>query len=86
MTGVEFLLKNCDGKLWSEDFNQEGLEFTKGYYEYYLGDYSDLVLCEFDIEYNIYEVEDKWNNYKSISIMLDTAYSNFKKGKVGCVR
>ncbi|MBU3104303.1 hypothetical protein [Clostridium gasigenes] len=72
--------------MWREDFNKEGLEFTRGYYEYYLSDYSDLILCEFDIEYSIYKVEDKWNNYKSISTMLDTAYSNFKKGKVGCVR
>lgn len=86
MTGVEFLLKNCDGKLWSEDFNQEGLEFTRAYYEYYLRDYSDLVLCKFDIEYSIYEVEDKWTNYKSISDMLDIAYSNFKKEKIGRVR
>ena len=31
MTGVEFLLKNCDGKLLSEDFNKEGIEFTIDY-------------------------------------------------------
>lgn len=86
MTGVEFLLKNCDGKLWSEDFNQEGLEFTKGYYDYYLRDYPDLVLSEFDTEYTIYEVEDNWDNYESIGIMLDTAYSDFKEGKVRRVR
>lgn len=86
MTGVEFLLKNCGGKLLSEDFNKEGLEFTRGYYEYYLADYSDLVLCEFDIEYNIYEIEDEWNNYKSVHLMLDEAYNNFKQGKVRRIR
>lgn len=83
MTGVEFLFKNCDGKLWCEDFSEEGLEFTRSYYDYYLQDYSDLVLCEFDIEYSIYEVEDKWDNYRSVGHMLDHAYSNFKKGKSG---
>lgn len=86
MTGVEFLLKNCDGKLLNIDFNDEGLEFTKSYYEYYLEDYSDLVLCDFDIEYSIYEVEDNWNIFISISDMLDEAYNNFKEGKVGRVR
>ena len=86
MTGVEFLLKNCDGKLLSEDFNKEGIEFTICYYKYYLADYSDLVLCEFDIEYSIYEIDDQWNNYKSVHDMLDKAYINFKQGKVLRIR
>jgi len=31
MAGVEFLFKNCDGKLVGEDFNKEGIEFTIDY-------------------------------------------------------
>lgn len=81
MTGTEFLLKNCGGKLLSIDLNEEGLEFTRDYYNYYLEDYADLILCIYDIEYSVYEVEDKWSNYKEISDMLDDAYEDFKEEK-----
>ena len=30
-TGVDFFLSCCDGKLWDEDFNEEGLSFTEYY-------------------------------------------------------
>ena len=32
MTGTEFILKRCDGKLWAEDLSEEGLAFIRSYW------------------------------------------------------
>jgi hypothetical protein len=52
ITGRNFLIKHCDGKLWADDFNEQGLAFAKDYYEsetafakehaYFLQDYCDV--------------------------------------------
>jgi hypothetical protein len=33
MTGRDFLIEQCDEKLWEDDLNEEGLLFTRYYYE-----------------------------------------------------
>ncbi len=84
MTGTEFILKRCDGKLWAEDLNEEGLAFTRSYYEeHYLMDFADLALGIADGPYTL---EDGWENYQEFAQMLDEAYENWKKGKPGRVR
>jgi hypothetical protein len=32
ITGRDLLFSNCDERFWSEDLNQEGLDFTNFYY------------------------------------------------------
>lgn len=79
MTGVDFFLRCCDGKLWSDDFNDDGLAFTEYYYvsKHFMKDYIDFVLnelcdipCEFDFN---------WNDYKRFKGILDKRYESFRK-------
>ncbi|WP_411682729.1 hypothetical protein [Clostridium thailandense] len=79
MTGVDFFLKCCDGKLWSEDFNDEGLAFTEHYYAsgQFMKDYIDFILnelndipCEFDFH---------WNYYEKFEVILNRRYESFCK-------
>ena len=37
VSGLTFLLENCDGKFWDVDTNEEGVKFTSYIYSYYLG-------------------------------------------------
>ena len=42
MTGAEFLMWDCDGKLWDEDIREDILPFAKAYYEKaFLHDYGE---------------------------------------------
>ncbi|MEW9094597.1 MAG: hypothetical protein AB2417_05895 [Clostridiaceae bacterium] len=79
MTGVDFFLTCCDGKLWSDDFNDEGLAFTEYYYasEQFMKDYVDFIFnelhdipCEFDFD---------WKDYKKFEVILDRKYVAFCK-------
>ncbi|NRT62039.1 hypothetical protein [Clostridium saccharoperbutylacetonicum] len=77
----DFILICCDGKLWSDDFNNKGLAFTEYYYSSgkFINDYIDFVLnelhdipCEFDF---------KWNDYKKFEDILDRRYEIFCKNE-----
>ncbi|MFN7939771.1 MAG: hypothetical protein U0R19_40970 [Bryobacteraceae bacterium] len=70
MTGREFLLDYCDGKLVSLFLNEEMDAFTRGYYEWhYIGDYMATV-----VNLGVYEVEDSWENYEAMAGVLEKRY------------
>ena len=73
MTGAEFLIKECDGKLWEDDLNVSGIAFVKYYYETgkYYGDYINTLMCDLPTQYHII---DNWENYDKLSIYIDKAY------------
>lgn len=78
LTGRDFLIDFCDGKLWDSDLNDTGRQFAKDYYPDYLFDYTDT-LC--DIE-NIYAVKDSWENYNEIEKILDERFCQWKERDV----
>lgn len=75
MNGIEFVLKECDGKLWDCDFNKEGLKFTENYYDDYLSEYGYFATNVG----KMYLVEYTRDNYEMLSKKIDIAYKNFKK-------
>lgn len=80
MTGRDFLIEQCDEKLWEDDLNEQGLLFTKHYYEpdIYIQDYSELLATEVE---SIYEVENSWDNYQKLKPVIDNRYNEWKSIK-----
>ena len=75
MNGTEFFLKECGGKLYDDDFNEEGLNFTESYYDDYLSEYGYFAT---NVS-KMYLVEYTKDNYEILSKRIDIAYKNFKK-------
>jgi len=76
MTGLEFLRKNCDGKFWEEDTNEEGLNFTNYLYVYYLNNVESI------LEHHPYEHSYSDEGYQKVEKWLDEQFSTWlKKGK-----
>ena len=95
MTGREFLLQNCDGKFTDEDLNEDGNAFASDYYNEesdfskkvgsYLSNY-EVAIQFFSQETGMvletsYHLEDSWEFYEGIKIMLDERFSQWKKFK-----
>ena len=80
ITGSKFLSLCCDGKLTSDDFNDDGNLFAKSYYasDKYIGDYDDV--CDDDCE-TIFHVKDSWENYQKVKEIIDKRYMEFKNRK-----
>ncbi len=80
LTGRDFLIEQCDEKLWEDDLNEQGLLFTKHYYEsdIYIQDYSELLATEVE---SIYEVENSWDNYQKLKPIIDSRYNEWKSIK-----
>jgi len=83
MTGRNFLIKECDSKLWPEDLNHEGNLFAQYYYandnDYgqYIDDYS-IVFNKYE---TLYHVEDDWKNYDLIEPIITQRYNEWKQNK-----
>ena len=80
MTGKEFLIKECDGKLWSEDLNKEGNSFSNFYYatEKGYGQYIDDYSVVFNDYETLYNVEDNWENYNKIEHIISKRFREWK--------
>lgn len=88
MTGAEYLINNCDGKLLDEDLNKVGNKFVKAYYEYakptkfaksyanYLADYSKTLSN--DVENDVYTVENTWENYDLLRPLIDQRFEEWQ--------
>ena len=68
-------------KIWDEDLNKEGLEFTKYYYDddksnLYINDYDELLGEGLE---TLYHVENSWDNYDKIKKRVDERYLEWKK-------
>lgn len=74
MTGGEFLIRCCDGKLTNDDLNDLGTAFADSYYatDAYIDDYADVFG---NVVESLYDVEDNWDNFKLISDVLDKRFS-----------
>jgi Domain of unknown function (DUF4304) len=92
ITGRDFLIEQCDEKLWADDFNEQGLAFAKDYYEsdtafakehnYYLQDYCDVFNAHaaangFEYE-STYHVENTWENVDKLTPILDKRYAQWQ--------
>lgn len=77
MTGVEFLLKNCDGKFWGKDVRDDIVDFVNYYYvDIYLKNYPHWVMDEiYDLPF---EFSWSWDDYHLIEPIIDKAYQSFK--------
>ena len=84
ISGVAFLLDFCDGKLWDEDFNEEGQAFAADYYggdsdfskQYaeYLQDYNRVFN-----DYDDYHVENTWENYDKLKPVLNERFAQWQQ-------
>lgn len=81
MTGREFFIDCCDGKLFEDMLTEEGFKFTHYYYEdggktapQFLADYIDLLGVNVD---SIYEVDCTWENYATLQQHIDGVYNNW---------
>lgn len=79
MSPAEILFAMCDGKLTSEDLNDEGNAFADAYYQDtstgYLPDYIKYIAVGLP---TIYHVQDTWENFGLVSHMISEKYSEWE--------
>lgn len=92
LTGAEFLMNNCDGKLTDDDFNEVGNAFAAAYYEDgtpfgkaykdYLGDYASILNIKVTKNMldqdSLYRIENSWSNYDLIKLTMDQRFEEWK--------
>lgn len=73
ITGRNFLLEECDGKLLPQMFTEEGCAFANKYYErIYTKDYYDTLVVGLA---SGYMVADSWDNYERIAKVIEQRYA-----------
>ena len=85
INGTDFLFKYCDEKFWDEDLNEEGLAFTKYYYQNpkdleevygkYIEDYEKILGTGFE---SLYEIPNTWKNYDVIAEKIGRVYKKWQ--------
>ncbi|WP_272538477.1 DUF7832 domain-containing protein [Providencia sp. PROV197] len=82
MDGREFLISMCDEKFISEDLNDEGNAFTEFYYGAEEGGYFDDYerVLQSDLP-STYHVENSWENYDKIAVIISDAFAKWKKAR-----
>lgn len=77
MSGTEYLLRNCDGKLWDEDIREDILPFIEFYYNSnaYYSDYGDC--CTNDDDKPCFGIISSEDDYLQLKGKIDEAYKNF---------
>ena len=80
MSGTEYLLKNCDGKLWDEDIREDILPFVEFYYngDNYFNDYGSCCIADDKPCYGVISGEE---DYQRLRSKIDIAYEQFSKNK-----
>ena len=69
MTGTQFLMQQCDGKLVSDDLTAAGAAFAEHYYpKQYMKDYRRLLVGRQPTDY---AVEETWENYDRLAEAID---------------
>jgi hypothetical protein len=95
LTGSEYLMHNCDGKLTSDDLSKTGNEFAKAYYEDgtkfakackdYVGDYAQLlnirVVNNMLDQDSLYRIDNSWSNYDLLKVRIDQRFEEWKEFK-----
>ena len=71
VSGIQFLIENCDTKFWDSDLNEEGQKFTSFAYNKYLDNFERVVGHEpYSHKYNQHDMQ-------SVSKYLDTVYLEY---------
>ena len=80
MTGRQFLFRECDGKLWDVDLNEEGNAFARYYYappeHRYFNDYTLALATSVP---TLYHVEDTWENYDTLAPVITKRFGEWKQ-------
>ncbi len=76
LSGVDYLMNSCDGKLCEGDLCEEMIPFVNGYYEQYLKDYTNVAA-----EGKFYSLISGDKEYNKIRPIIDKAYENFTNKK-----
>lgn len=85
MTGAEFLLRMCDGKLTNEDLNDLGNRFATAYYDkQYYDDYCDAL--EGTTKKDMYHFKDTWKNFNLVKPIIDKRFLVWKKSNSKSVK
>ena len=76
MTGREFLLAHCAGRLTSDALNKEAQIFTEHYYEdQFLHDYDEVLVVHAG---GTYAVLDSWANYDRLAAVIDKRLREYR--------
>lgn len=78
ISGTDFLMDHCDGKLVRQFINAEALDFIDYYYENkYFDDYCAFV--EGEIKGTVLGIRFSWDMYHQFKPILDNAYKEYGK-------
>ena len=82
VTPGAFFMSECDGKLTSEDLNDEGNAFASEYYPPETGQF----VTDYDASLggalpDLYHVADSWENFDQIKLLLDRRFQEWKKAR-----
>jgi len=80
MTAVKLYEEYLDGVFSSDELNEEGLKFTKAYFDFENGKYMKdfYVVLASDLP-SAYHVLDTWENFGKIAAAIDQRYEGGKK-------
>ncbi|MCW2254846.1 hypothetical protein M2263_000937 [Providencia alcalifaciens] len=83
MNGREFLITMCDEKFTDENVNKDGFEFTEFYFQAeeggFFDDYESVLAQGLS---SFYHVENTWENYDKIALVIGEAYLDWKKNQL----
>lgn len=71
VSGIQFLIENCDTKFWDVDLNEEGLKFTSFAYETYLNN------LEMILGHKPYTEKYNQQDLQNVSKYLDKVYADY---------
>ncbi len=84
MTGTEYLMADCDGKLWESDVCETVLPFVMAYYYEESGEYlAHYEECCLYGDIPCYGVITGEEDYKRLKEKIDAAYDRFISGAAG---
>jgi hypothetical protein len=82
LSPATLFLRVADGKMTSEDFNDEGNAFATAYYaplKLYVSDYEEVLGKGLS---SLYHAEDTWANFERFKIRIDQRFAEWKLGKL----
>lgn len=84
MTGSEYLMIDCDGKLWESDIREDVLPFVMAYYYDESGEYLThyAECCLNDDDKPCYGVITGEEDYRCLKKKIDTAYESLDRKSV----
>lgn len=81
MTGAQYLMRYCDGKLWDEDIRSDILSFVTKYYDEQFFDDYGLSCGNEDEELPCYSFISGDDDYMRLRQRIDAAYEKFIGGE-----